>query len=65
MGKLVRSLKRAERFRVNMAVTMAALVLIGTLSLRYSLALLALLILGLAYAIYRIIKDRKKAPIQS
>jgi F0F1-type ATP synthase assembly protein I len=61
MGKLKRSLARAERFRVNMAATIAVLVLIGTLSFRYPLALLSFLILGLAYAIYRIIKDRKKA----
>lgn len=57
-------LKRAERFRVNMVATIAVLVLVGRLSFRYPLAFLGFLILGLAYAIYRIIKDRKKASTQ-
>lgn len=59
MAKHKKLLKRAERFRVNMAVTIGALVLIVTLSLKYPLAFLGLLIFGLAYAIYRIVKDRK------
>ena len=37
-----------------------ALVLIGAVSLKYPLAFLAFLILGLIYAVYHIIKDRKK-----
>ena len=44
-----------------MSVIIAALVLIGTLSLKYPLVLLVFLILGLIYSVYRIIKDRKKA----
>ena len=43
-----------------MSVTIGALVLIGTLSLKYPLVFLAFLILGLIYSIYRIIKDREK-----
>jgi hypothetical protein len=61
MGKFKKSLDRDEQFRINMVVAIAALVLVGTLSFRYPLALLGFLILGLAYAIYRIVKDRKKA----
>ena len=64
MSRFKKSLERAERFRVNMVVTITILVLFGTLSLKYPLAFLAFLILGLAYAIYRIIKDRKKASTQ-
>lgn len=64
MSRFKKSLKRAERFRVNMVVTITILVLFGTLSLKYPSAVLAFLILGLAYAIYRIIKDRNKASIQ-
>ncbi len=51
---------RAERFRNTISVTIAALVLIGAVSLKYPLAFLAFLILGLIYAVYHIIKDRKK-----
>lgn len=61
VGKFKSSLKRAERFRMNMAVIIAAFVLVGTVSFRYPLAFLGLLILGLAYAIYRIIKERNQA----
>jgi len=65
MGKFKQPLDRAERFRVNMTVTIAALVLVGTFSLKYPLALLGFLILGLAYAIYRIIKERRNRSAQS
>jgi hypothetical protein len=44
-----------------MCVTIAILVLMGTISLKYPLAFLVFLFLGLVYAIYHIIKDRKKA----
>ena len=54
-------LRKAERFRVDMSVIIAALVLIGTLSSKYPLVFLVFLILGLIYSVYRIIKDRKKA----
>ena len=61
VGKFKSSLQRAERFRMNMAVIIAAFVLVGTVSVRYPLAFLGLLVLGLAYAIYRIIKERNQA----
>ena len=44
-----------------MRLTIIVLVLVGTLSLKYPLAFLGLLILGLVYCIYRIAKDRNKA----
>lgn len=43
-----------------MSVTIAALALIGMLCVKYPLALLAALVLGLIYSVYRIIKDREK-----
>ena len=52
---------KAERFRVDMSVTIGALVLIGTISLKYPLVFLAFLILGLMYSVYRIVKTKKKA----
>jgi len=61
MSKFKKPMQRAERFRNTMSVTIAVLVLVGTLSLKYPLAFLAFLVLGLVYAIYRIVKDRKKA----
>jgi ABC-type enterochelin transport system permease subunit len=65
MSKFKKSLQRAERFRANMVVTIGLLVLVGTLSLKYPLAFLGFLILGLAYAIYRIIKDRKNDQLKT
>lgn len=44
-----------------MSVTIGALVLIGTISLKYPLVFLTFLILGLIYSVYRILKDHKKA----
>ncbi len=57
MGKL----RNAERSRNTMSVTIALLVLVGTLSFKYPLALLVILILGLVYTVYRIVKDRNHA----
>jgi hypothetical protein len=64
MGEFKRYLKRAERFRANMAGTIAALVLVGTLSLRYPLVFLGFLVVALVYAIYRIVNDRKSGSAQ-
>lgn len=61
MSRLRKSFAKAERFRVNMSVTIGALVLIGTISLKYPLVFLTFLILGLIYSVYRILKDHKKA----
>jgi F0F1-type ATP synthase assembly protein I len=58
MGKLRNALNKAERSRNTMSVTIALLVLVGTLSFKYPLAFLVLLVLGLGYAVYRIIRDR-------
>lgn len=57
MNTLKKALKRTERFRNITSGTIAILVLLGTLSLKFPLAFLVFL--GLVYVIYRIIKDRK------
>jgi len=59
MGKFRDAVYRADRFRVTLAVTIGALVLLSRLLLKYPLVFLAFLILGLVYAVYRIINDRK------
>jgi len=66
MGRFKRSLQKAERFRVAMAVTIGALVLLSRFFLKYPLSFLAFLVLGLFYAVYRITIDRNgNAPVVS
>jgi hypothetical protein len=59
MSKLVSAVSRVGAFRNEFRLTLAAFVVVLAVSLKYPLILLALLTLGLAYCIYRIIKDRK------
>ncbi len=64
MTRFKQSLIRAERFRTNMRATIAILAVVAMISLKYPLAFLGFLIMGLAYAIYRIVKDRRKASVE-
>ena len=63
MGKLRHALNKAERSRLNMSVTITLLVLVGAVSFKYPIAFLVFLILGLAYAVYRIIKERRNRSV--
>jgi F0F1-type ATP synthase assembly protein I len=61
MGKLINAVNKAERSRNAMSVTIALLVLVGALSFKYPLAILVFLVLGLVYAVYRIVRARNDA----
>ena len=49
------------QFLIDTRLTIVAFVLLGMLFLKYPLALVALMVLGLAYCVYRILKEREVA----